>query len=68
MDVGSRGEAEAHSSKCLAALVAVLGVGAGGGAGAGQGLTLVHIFAQLELFLSLKPAKDPATWDKMCSR
>jgi len=31
-------------------------------ADAGQGLTLVHIFAQPELFLSLKLAKHPNTW------
>jgi len=34
----------------------------------GQGLTLVHIFAQLEPFLSLKPAKHPTTWDRRYSR
>jgi hypothetical protein len=33
-----------------------------------QGLTLVHISAQLEPCLSLKPAKHPNTWDKKCSR
>jgi hypothetical protein len=33
-----------------------------------QGLTLVHIFAQPESFLSLKPAKHPNLWDKKCSR
>jgi len=34
-----------------------------------RGLTLVHIFAQPEPFLSLKPAaKHPTTWDKKCSR
>jgi hypothetical protein len=31
-------------------------------ADAGQGLTLVNIFAQPELFLSLKLAKHPNTW------
>jgi hypothetical protein len=33
-----------------------------------QGLTLVHIFAQPEPFLSLKPAKHPTTWDRKSSR
>ena len=32
-----------------------------------QGLTLVHIFAQPEPFLSLKPAKHPITWNTRCS-
>jgi len=32
-----------------------------------HGLTLVHIFAQPEPFLSLKSAKHPTTWDKKCS-
>jgi len=31
-------------------------------------ITLVHIFAQPESFLSLKPAKHPTTWYKKCSR
>ena len=30
----------------------------------GQGLTLVHVFAQAESFLSLKQAKHPTTWGK----
>jgi hypothetical protein len=34
----------------------------------GQGVSLAHIFAQPEPFLSLKPAKHPTTWDKQCSR
>jgi hypothetical protein len=34
----------------------------------GQELTLVHIFPQPEPFLSLKPAKQPNTGDKKCSR
>jgi hypothetical protein len=34
----------------------------------GQGLTLVHMFAQPQPFLSLKPAKHPTTWDRKCSR
>ena len=34
----------------------------------GQGLTLVHVFAHPERFLSLKPTKHPITWDKRCSR
>jgi hypothetical protein len=33
-----------------------------------QGLTLVHILAQPEPFLSLTPAKHSNTWDKQCSR
>ena len=33
-----------------------------------QGLTLVHIFAQSEPILSLKPVKQLNTWDKQCSR
>ena len=33
-----------------------------------QGLTLVHIFAQPEPFLSPKPAKHPTTRDQKCSR
>ena len=39
-----------------------------GGPTRDQGLTLVHIFAQPEPCLSLKPAKHPSTWDKKCSR
>jgi hypothetical protein len=34
----------------------------------GQGLTVVHIFAQPEPFLSLKSEQYPNTWDKKCSR
>jgi len=37
-------------------------------AAATQGLTLVQIFAQPEPFLALKPAKQPTTWYKKCSR
>jgi hypothetical protein len=51
---------------------AVGGADAAGGpapdAGGGQGLTLVHICAQSEPYLSLQPAKHPNTWDTMCSR
>jgi hypothetical protein len=32
------------------------------------GLTLVHVLAQPEPFLSLKPGKHPNTWDKKCPR
>ena len=33
-----------------------------------QGIPLVHIYAQPEPFLSLKPAKHSTTWERKCSR
>jgi Leucine-rich repeat (LRR) protein len=59
----------------LGGITALLFLGLGGNqltsvpaALGGLGLTLVHIFAQLEPFLPLKPAQHPTMWDRKCSR